>query len=274
MTHLLPGATWQRDLIERADRIATPTPTGRRVSFFSLVPHSGVSTVTTLAARLLTSRRPGRVLQVETGGTTGFLQPGVRRSGMTVPDTSEASGGLAQEVLDRLKYRAGTWMTDLPALAQHVALTPGGLPPGQRAGVREWYAHVAPMTRFFDVAATDWGTRSNTTECLEIVATGHHTCLISPFDRAVAEDSIAFAYHLRATTGQPVRVAFVDAAGTRSTWPGIVAPTLPFPAVVFAYDPGLSRTVKTTRLRASTINAVMTLAAALMAPDRSGKDAR
>ncbi len=254
-------ASQQDELISAAEAAGSPISTGRRFAFLPLSPPAGTSTVAALTARALAQGRSGRTLLLGTSDTT----PGpLLDMGRQTPPTHQASG-LPRELSEALGYGYGVWVGSVGRL-------PG--PPftaAEAATSADWFQRVAPISRHFDVVCTDWHPQPNLAAVVAATRTAQAVCLVTPFARADAESAVALARAMHADTGGPrVMVAFVDVARTRSTWPRLVAPRLPFPVVRFGHDDSL---VQGRRPRPITETSAIATAAQLMRLSTPGIDA-
>ncbi len=245
-------ASRQDALISAAEAASSPISTGRRFAFLPLSSQAGTSTVAALTARALAQGRSGRTLLLETSDTG----PGsLLAMGRQTPPMHQLTG-LPRELSGVLGYGYGVWVGSVGRL-------PGPASTDSEATTSaDWFQRVAPISRHFDVVCTDWHPQPNLAAAVAATRTAQAVCLVSPFGRADAESAVALARAMHSEPDGPrVMVAFVDVARTRSTWPRLVAPRLPFPVVRFGHDDSL---VQGRRPRPSTETSAIATAANLM----------
>lgn len=254
-------ASRQDELISAAEAASSPISTGRRFAFLPLSSQAGTSTIAALTARALAQGRSGRTLLL--GTSDAGARPLLAMGQQTPPD--EQLTGLPRELSGALGYGYGVWVGSVSHL-------PGPAFTGSEAATSaDWFQRVAPIARHFDVVCTDWHPQPNLAAVVAATRTAQAVCLVTPFGRADAESAVALARAMHADPDGPrVMVAFVDVARTRSTWPRLVAPQLPFPVVRFGHDDSL---VHGRRPRPSTESSAIATAAHLMRLSTPGMDA-
>lgn len=212
-------ASSQTALLDDLSAINLPIADSLRISFVSTVPAIGLSTVAAASMRHLAHAHPGRVLAVDPRpGQAGSLL-------MAAPEEPPA------DVLSRLPVSARPW------LSYSHGICVSGFDGATAAG---WNTTVAPIARYFDIVATDWGTQP-LPAMGPVARLSNVFCIAGSYRRGSAESAIAVARAV--TAGAPgVRavVVLIDATRTHSTWPRTIAPTLPFPVVAFPYDSSLA----------------------------------
>lgn len=251
-------------VLERADRaVRSPLSLSRRIGFVQLVGGVGASTTAALVADLVAHRRNGPVLGVDAAAgdrsmlwqsgltETPLLDDGARRAPVR---TTDATAGLARTA-------SGLYALDVREPSDDA---PGA--PRRQATEARWAAHVAPVTRFFDVVCTDWGVRAPGVDLTAVAFASHAVCLVARTDRVSLERAMAVVEAVRALEHRPaVVVAAVDVgdAGSRAVqavrWPDVPLLRVPHEAARAAGSPRPTR-----ELTIATRTAHARLAAALV----------
>jgi MinD-like ATPase involved in chromosome partitioning or flagellar assembly len=132
---------------------------------------------------------------------------------------------------------------------------------------KTWSEQLGPITRFFDVVSTDWGTRGFREDLEQVAGTSHAICLVSRADRHAVEEAAALVPALAALDDNP-RVVFVtvDVGGTGGRAASIAAENLDIPVLQIPYDPAraAAKPVSSSALATKTRIAYTTLATTLM----------
>ncbi|QIG39225.1 hypothetical protein G5T42_06770 [Microbacterium sp. 4R-513] len=197
--------------------------TSRRIGFVSLEPGAGATTLAEQVLRVIAARRPDPALAIDVSG--GERDLGARLGApATAPSDARAGARTTADALTGLSTGIGWY-----------ALRPP-LPDG---GVAAWLSEAAPITRFFDVSITDFGTRHPLVDLAACSALCDVVCLVSDGRRSPAELARAVAPAIAALPERPTPVlALVD----HSRAGGAVARTMAsdeWPVVGIPFDRGL-----------------------------------
>lgn len=244
---LFGGGTGIRPLLERWDAaVRAPLPGVRRVAVLSLEPGIGTTTVVRHVARVAAQARPGRVLAVDATPT------------MTLARAWQAAPATPLRAVPRTSAEAMRPLATGPAgvrvLAPAAAVTDA---------VGAWLNDAAPVTRFFDVAVTDFGVRHPAVDLAACAAVGDVVCLVADARRAPAELAVSVGAGLRALPERPdVVIALVDRTRTAGEAPRTVAAHAGTGVVPVPVDPALARDAAPRRLASRT--ALLRLTAALI----------
>ncbi len=247
-----------------------PLPLSRRVSFVSLRGGSGTSTTSSYVASLLATRRAGLIVAVNASAGDGNLiwHAGLSSLAAQRPSERRLRARNASDARDGLpRTRSGLYTLDLrETTSAQVA-----------ASTQRWFDELTPITRFFDVVATDWGSRSWQVDLGQVVGASHVVCLVARADRYAAEEAASLVPALRAHEDHPrVALALVDVGGTASRSIETVRESLGIPVVGIPYDAsrGSLTPVGSATLSARTRIAYTRLATALMTESQLSVDRR
>ena len=167
---------------------------------------------------------------------------------------------LARHRTGRILYTTPDWEQYPSPSPDRLEDAPRGAEPWLRVEGAAWIAAPELDDRFFDVAVADAGQAAP--EGLSALARSRDAlCLVTPPDRATAEDAIALAEQL-AREGRRVVIAFDHTRAGRMSWARAVSPRLLAPALTLERDPGLANPRVTLGSRAAL--AVAGLAGMLM----------
>lgn len=191
------GANARVRLTEWDAAIRGGLSTTRRVGVMSLTPGAGTSTVAHQLTLAIAGRRREPVLAVDV--STGAAGLSARLGAApTPPDETRAAARTTAEALSGLAERDGV-----------VALRPRDTDDA----VGAWLGEAAPITRFFDVAVTDFGTRHPVVDLAACAALCDVVCLVSDARRVAAEHARSVIDAVRALPESPsVTLALVDHA--------------------------------------------------------------
>ena len=206
-----------------------PLPLSRRVGFVSLRGGSGTSATAAYVASLYARRRAGMVLGVNAAsGALGMpWHAGVPEGSVQRSSTARLGARRAADAVDGLpRTPSGLYSFDLG--------------PESAAGPPDaatWLEHLPPIARFFDVVATDWGTRSWRLDLAPVAAASHVVCVVARADRHALEDAAAVVPALLEHEDRPrVVVAAVDVGRTGGRAAGLLAARLDVPVLPIPYD--------------------------------------
>ena len=238
-----------------------PLPLSRRIGFVSARGGSGTSaTAAYVASILATRRRNGMVLGVNAsaGPVTILSHAGLSPVAEHAPSELRANARSASDARDGLPVTSsGLFALDLTT--ESVA--------GAQASARSWFESLTPITRFFDVVATDWGVRSWQVDLAQIAAASHVVCLVARADRYSAEEAASLVPAIRAQEDNPrVVLALVDVGKTADRADRLVASNVDVPVVSIPFDSarGATRPIGSSTLGARTRIAYTELATTLM----------
>jgi len=241
------GASGRVDLTTWDAAIRGGLSTTRRVGVLSLSPGAGTSTLAHQLTRLVAARRSDPVLAVDVSvGETGLA---ARLGAAPVgPDETRAGARTSAEALSGLDTVDGV-----------VALRPRD---GDDA-VGAWLGEAAPITRFFDVAITDFGARHPVVDLAPCAALCDVVCLVSDARRSPAEHARSVIAAIASLPEAPaVVLALIDHAREGDAVARAVASASTAPVIAIPFDAGL-RAGGNAR-RSLTHRAVMRLAASLI----------
>ena len=247
-----------------------PLPLSRRFSFVSLRGGSGTSSSSSYVASLLATRRAGMILAVNASAGDGNLiwHAGLSSLAAQHPSERRLRARNASDARDGLpRTHSGLYTLDLrgPTSAEVAAST------------QHWFDELTPITRFFDVVATDWGFRSWRVDLGQVASASHVVCLVARADRYAAEEAASLVPALLAQEDRPrVALALVDVGGTASRSIETLRDSLGIPVVGIPYDAsrGSMTPVGSATLSARTRIAYTRLATALMTESQVSVDRR
>jgi hypothetical protein len=165
------------------------------------------------------------------------------------------------------KTRAGLYTLDLR----------GAAAPQVAASTQEWFDELTPITRFYEVVVTDWGSRSWQVDLGQVASASHVVCVVARADRYAAEEAASVVPALLAHEDHPrVVLALVDVGGTASRSIETLRDSLGIPVVGVPYDAlrGGANPVGSAALAARTRIAYTRLATALMTQSQVAVDRR
>ncbi|MEO8528766.1 MAG: hypothetical protein ABI435_06785, partial [Pseudolysinimonas sp.] len=156
---------------------------------------------------------------------------------------------LAQHRSGRILYTTSDWQQYPAPSAERLEAAPRGTEPWLRIEGSAWIAAPELDDRYFDVAVAD--ASAVTPASLPVLARSRDAvCLVTPPDRAAAEDAIAIAEQLT-REGRRVVIAFDHTRPARMSWARVVTPRLVAPALTLDPDPGLVNPAIPLRSRAA-----------------------
>lgn len=198
--------------------------TTRRIGFLSLAPGAGATTLALHVTRIVASRRTEPVLAVDVAGDDRGL--GVRLGAEpTVPDETRAGARTTAEALTGLVEHDGV-----------VAVRPDA----SEGPVGGWLGEAAPITRFFEVAITDFGARHPLVDVAASAALCDVVCLVTDARRSPAEHARSVAPAIAALPEGPTPVlALVDHARDGEAVARMIGADAPHPVVHIPFDAGL-----------------------------------
>ncbi len=250
--------------------LKTPLPLSRRLGFVSLRGGSGTSSTASYVASLLATRRAGMILGVNASAGESNL---IWHAGLVALAEQRASerrlrARSAQDARDGLpRTRSGLHTLDLrePSMPEVAAST------------TRWFDELTPVTRFFELVVTDWGTRSWRVDLGQVASASHVICVVARADRYAAEEAASVVPALQAHEDQPrVVLALVDVGGTASRSIETLRDSLDIPVVGIPHDVsrGSLTPVGSATLAARTRIAYTRLATALMTESLLSTDRR
>lgn len=202
--------------------IRSPLATSRRIGFVSLDAGAGSTTLAQQTLRIVAERRDRPPLAIDVSGAPHGLGD---RLGIPFTEQNDTRSGArtSADAVVGLDARNG-WF----------GLRPSGTDP-----VAAWLAEAAPVTRFFDIAISDFGVRHPLVDLAGCAALCDVLCIVSDSRRAAAEVARAVA---PAVADLPERtlpvIALVDHSHTGPSVARLMvddrAPVLAIP-----HDPGL-----------------------------------
>lgn len=208
----------QNTIVELESILERPLATSLSCSFIALRPESATSTIATLMAKEFARHGSDRALLVETATSPSSAARTLRQT--TPPDSVLKK--LPQQTQQWLLHREGVNTLSLP-----------------NATATDWSNLVAPITKNFDVIATDWGTRSME-DALEHAHDGQIICLTSSYERDSAEAALALSRTIAdAFDMAKVMLVLSDLTNTRSTWPKLISKRFTFPIITIPFDRSL-----------------------------------
>jgi MinD-like ATPase involved in chromosome partitioning or flagellar assembly len=245
-----------------------PLPLSRRFGFVSLRGGSGTSSTASYVASLLASRRAGMILGVNASagdanliwhtGRTSLAEQRPSERRLRARNASDARDGLP-------RTRSGLYTLDLREPTA----------PGVSVSTARWFDELTPITRFFEVVVTDWGSRSWRVDLGEVASASHVVCLVARADRYAAEEAASLVPALLAYGDQTrVALALVDVGGTASRSIETLRESLGIPVVGIPFDAsrGSMTPVGSATLAARTRIAYTRLATALMTESQLTND--
>lgn len=228
--------------------IRRPLGSVRRIGFIQLGGRAGVTTLAREVLRIAASRRPMAPLAVdasESGDLATSLGAGV--SAASVERRRARSSAEAVLGLDRGPH--GEWVLRSAA--------------AQTDPVGAWVDEAAPITRFFEVAVTDFGSRHPNVDMATAAALCDVVCLVSPALRGPAEVAHSVAQAIADLPEHPqVVLALTDLDGPARLAPEAIAAASVFPVVRVPRDLGLAQGRAAISIPAR--ESILTLAAALI----------
>ncbi|MDQ1085409.1 MULTISPECIES: hypothetical protein [Microbacterium] len=191
------GATGRVRLTEWDAAIRGGLATTRRIGVMSLATGAGTSTVAHLLTRAIAARRSDPVLAVDVStGSAGLA--GRLGAAPVAPDETRAGARTTAEAMSGLDERDGV-----------VALRPRDT----ADVVGAWLGEAAPITRFFDVAVTDFGARHPVVDLAACAALCDVVCLVTDARRSAAEHARSVVDAVRSLPEAPsVVLTLVDHA--------------------------------------------------------------
>jgi MinD-like ATPase involved in chromosome partitioning or flagellar assembly len=247
-----------------------PLPLSRRLGFVSLRGGSGTSSTASYVASLLATRRAGMILgaNASAGETNLIWHAGLAAPAEQRPSDRRMRARSADDARDGLpRTRSGLYTLDLRDRAA----------PQVAASSEQWFQELSPITRFFEVVATDWGSRSWRVDLGQVASASHVVCVVARADRYAAEEAASLVPALREYEDQPrVVLALVDVGGTASRSIETLRDSLGIPVVGIPYDAsrGSLSPVGSATLAARTRIAYTRLATALMTESQLSADRR
>lgn len=183
------------DLAAQDAAIRAPLSTTRRIGFLSLTAHPAVPDIAVRVVRAVASRRAEPVLAVDVTDEGRFA--GALGIAGTVPSETRATARTTAEAVAGLEERDGI-----------VGLRPDAT--GDTVGA--WLAEAAPITRFFDVAVTDFGPHHPLTDLSSCVALCDVVALVTDGSRAAVENARAVLPAVSALPERPAPVLVLASA--------------------------------------------------------------
>jgi MinD-like ATPase involved in chromosome partitioning or flagellar assembly len=264
------SAALTHELTSSDSTLRMPLPLSRRFGFVSLRGGSGTSATSAYVASLLARRRSGMVLGVNASGgdhnllwhagLPGLAQQRASARRLRARNASDARDGLPVT-------RSGLHTLDLRSPDQ----------PGVAASTRAWFDELTGITRFYEVVATDWGSRSWRVDLGQVATASHVVCVVARADRYAAEEAASVIPALVAHEDRPrVVLALVDVGGTAARSIETLRDALGVPVVGVPYDPSrsLATPASSAALAARTRIAYTRLATALMIESQVSVDRR
>lgn len=258
---LLGNATAQLHALRQSDEILRkPLPLSRRIGFVQARGGSGASSTAAYVSSVFARRRGGMVLGVNASASDVNLgwYTGTRAAQTQRVSELRLRARNAAEAVDGLPSSgSGLYTLDL-----REAETVRGPVSG-----RTWSEQLGPITRFFDVVSTDWGTRGFREDLEQVASTSHAICLVSRADRHAVEEAAALVPALQALEDSPrVVLVTVDVGRTGGRAASIAAAQLDIPVLEIPYDSARSsaKPVSSSALSTRTRIAYTTLATTLM----------
>jgi MinD-like ATPase involved in chromosome partitioning or flagellar assembly len=243
--------SWSRELEEADAAVRTPLGLSRRVGVVAVEPRSGASTVTAALVGLLASRRRGAVLGVDAGG--GGLAA-LLGTGAAPADPEDQLGSDPGSDLGNPPRGGGLQRLDL---ARDDESWP--------APVERWRAEVAPVSRFYDLVVTDWGTRPWSADLTEAASTSHVVVLVARADRRAALEAAAGLSLIRDAGPSHGLLVLVDVDRTSDRPAARLARQLGVPVTTVGHEPQLaSHLAEGRRLPARTRLSVIRIAQAVV----------
>jgi MinD-like ATPase involved in chromosome partitioning or flagellar assembly len=257
---LIGNATAQLHALRESDEILRkPLPLSRRIGFVQARGGSGASSTAAYVSSVFARRRGGMVLGVNASASYVNLgwYTGTRGSSQRVSDLRGRARNAAEAVDGLPTSGSGLYTFDLRE-AESVR--------GPVSG-KTWSEQLGPITRFFDVVSTDWGTRGFREDFEQVAGTSHAICLVSRADRHAVEEAAALIPALSALEDSPrVVLVTVDVGRTGGRAASIAADNLDIPVLQIPYDSARAsaKPVSSSALSTKTRIAYTTLATTLM----------
>lgn len=250
------------------DVLRMPLSLSRRIGFVQLRGGSGASSTAAYVASLIARRRAGMVIGVNAspGEASMLWHAGLSATTEYLPNQHRDRARSAQDARAGLPITtSGLYALDLQKL------TDGRGSP--RAST--WFDCLEPITRFYDIVATDWGARSWKLDLGQVAAASHVVCVVARADRHTVEEAAAIVPALVAAPNQPrVVLALVDVGNTAGRIAPRLQAALGVPVVAVPYDPARAgpRALSSSALRARTRIAYTRLATAIIVQAQSPVD--
>ncbi|MBX0300914.1 hypothetical protein K2F54_13110 [Cryobacterium sp. 1639] len=131
-----------------------------------------------------------------------------------------------------------------------------------------WFDRINPVSRFFDLAITDWGVRGYQIDLAQVAMASHVLCVVTPSRRHELEDAAAVIPALTGVEDGPqVVLVIVDVGGDgRGQAPQGVGSDLGVPLIRIPYEPtaGSAAPVASAAMSARTRIAYAQLAGTIM----------
>ncbi|MGP3533801.1 hypothetical protein ACTU3I_03325 [Microbacterium sp. RD1] len=203
--------------------IRSALSTTRRIGFVSLSPEPAVTALALQATRTIAARRVEPVLAVDATTDGAFAR--ALGAEPTPPSEARAAARTTAEALTGLVEREGV-------VTLH--------PPLDDGAVGMWLAEAAPITRFFDIAVTDFGAHHPLADLGSCAALCDIVCVVSSADRASTEQarSVLPAIADLPEAPRPV-LALVSATGDGAAVARAVRSATPHPVLAIPSDTGL-----------------------------------
>ncbi|WEO77907.1 hypothetical protein BJQ94_02355 [Cryobacterium sp. SO2] len=248
------------DLTSADAAIRMPLTLNRRIGLVQACGGAGASTVAAGVASIFATRRSGLVLGVNaSGGAQNLLWhagvptlPGALPPARTRPlSAADAAAGLPVA-------RSGLIGLDLRDPAHPTTPVPS----------RTWFDRINPVSRFFDLAITDWGVRGYQIDLAQVALASHVLCVVTPSRRHELEDAAAVIPALTGVEDGPqVVLVIVDVSGSsRGQALPDVGSDLGVPVLRIPHDPsaGSATPVASAHMSARTRIAYAQLAGTIM----------
>jgi MinD-like ATPase involved in chromosome partitioning or flagellar assembly len=248
------------DLTKADAAIRMPLTLNRRIGLVQACGGAGASTVAAGVASVFANRRAGLVLGVNASGgarnmlwhagvpTTEDARPTVRTRPLSA---AEASAGLPV---------AGSGLIGLDLREPAHPTTP--------VPSRTWFDRINPVSRFYDLAITDWGVRGWQIDLAQVALASHVLCVVTPARRHELEEAAAIVPALTGVADGPqVVLVIVDVSGSsRGQIPAGVGADLGVPVLRIPHDPsaGSATPVPSAAMSARTRIAYAELAGTIM----------
>ncbi|MGY4859356.1 hypothetical protein [Cryobacterium sp. AP23] len=248
------------DLTNADAAIRMPLTLNRRVGLVQACGGAGSSTVAAGVASIFANRRAGLVLGVNaSGGDRNMLwHAGVPAPEGALPPARTRPLSAAEAAAGLPVARSGLIGLDLRDPAHPTTPVPS----------RTWFDRINPVSRFFDLAITDWGVRGWQIDLAQVALASHVLCVVTPSRRHELEDAVAVIPALTGVADGPqVVLVIVDVSGSsRGQTPQGVGPDLGVPVLRIPYDPsaGSAKPVPSASMSARTRIAYAQLAGTIM----------
>ena len=248
------------DLTSADSAIRMPLTLNRRIGLVQACGGAGASTVAAGVASIFANRRAGLVLGVNaSGGAQNLLwHAGVPAAGGALPPARTRPLSAADAAAGLPVAASGLIGLDLRDPAHPTTPVPS----------RAWFDRINPVSRFFDLAITDWGVRGYQIDLAQVALASHVLCVVTPSRRHELEDAIAVIPALTGVEDGPqVVLVVVDVGGSgRTRTPPAVGLDLGVPVIRIPYDPsaGSAKPVASAAMSARTRIAYAQLAGTIM----------